>query len=678
MSVVTMKKLTLVAHTKDKRKILKALTGLGTAEICTASSYDNTEKREDSDLRSEIERKLARLTFAFAFLKDTYNVMQKAAKHEEKADDIKELKLNLKRENKLIEYDDMVSEIAENEYDLFETVSLLEDFNSRLTDIKTETARLNNLYDQITDYLSFDIKFSDIKDTQRIAMFLGLIPEGKAQTLQEVLPPSAVFVHHVADKNEAVFIAVNKEDKEETSKLLAAADFARCPFTFESTAQEIADSTQSRVSELVAMREEIYKQAAENFRYDSALKNLYDYYYLELAKQDAIEKTAGTRKAFVLEAWVIANAAQITASKIKEASPTAEVLLTDPVEGEIVPSYVRNNKIVNPFGHNITAMFGAPKYGGLDPNPFVAFFYFLFFGFMLSDAGYGIILAVGCFAYLFIKKPVKNSGSFIKMLGLCGISTVLWGIIFGGWFSIESQYLQANAAGRFLLSLRLIDPLSGSQALIMFGLALGLGVIQLATGFFLSGYSKLKTKPLDGIFNDFSWVVIFIGLGVYLLSMVGLDGAALPGLILLLAGVAMLLLGGAVGKKNPLKMVGGALKNVYGTIGVFSDVLSYARLFGLGLTTGVIGMVINKIGILLIDMIPYAGYLAAILVFVVGHTFNLFINTLGVYVHNSRLQYVEFFGKFYNGEGHAFTPLGAKTKYVYLTDRLETKSNPTK
>lgn len=673
MAVAAMKKLTLVAHAKDKRKILKTLVGLGTAEVAASKDYDKTVKCDDAGLRAEFERKLNRVSFAFSFMKDTHRELNKLSDGE-KAPEIPLEKLNLKRENKLIEYDDMISEVTENEHDLFSIISDLEDYNTRLTDIKTETARLTHQNEQLRDYLDFDIKFSSVKDTQRVAMFLGLIKGGKKEILLEGATQTAVL--KFSGSGDGVFAMCLKEEKEQISKLLIAADFSRCPFTQDFTAKELTDKNNQRINELAEARLDIYKQAASAFKYAYALKVLYDYYFIELAKLDALARTAATSKAFVLEAWVTASAAELTQSKIKEAAPSAEIFVSDPQKGDSVPTYIRSNKFVSPFGINVTAMYGIPKYGELDPNPFVAFFYFLFFGFMLGDAGYGIILSLACFAYLLFRKPVKNSGSFILMFGLCGLSTILWGAIFGGWFSIESQYLQGSAIGRFLLNFKLIDPLSGSQALVMFGMALGLGVIQIAAGFFLSGVTKFRANnKLDAIFNDFSWVVILLGFIVLVFDLLGILKTSVAGIVIALTGLAMLIVGGALGKKNPVKMFIGAFKNVYGGINVFADILSYARLFGLGLTTGVIGMVINKIGALIIDLIPYAGYAIAAVVLLGGHAFNLLINLLGVYVHNCRLQYVEFFGKFYGGEGRAFAPLGSKTKYVYLTDKLETANN---
>ena len=182
---------------------------------------------------------------------------------------------------------------------------------------------------------------------------------------------------------------------------------------------------------------------------------------------------------------------------------------------------------------------------------------------------------------------------------------------------------------------------------------------------------------MKGILSDFGWVVIFLGLlmlfpnvMVYLNAIEGgqewFGVAGTVGTYIALVGGAMVVIGGAWGKKNPVKMVGGALGSVYGAINIVSDLLSYSRLFGLGLTTGVIGLVMNELGMIIVDVIGPAGWVIAVVIFVGGHIFNLAINLLGAYVHDSRLQYIEFFGRFYEGSGHAFRPLGSEMKYTYL------------
>ena len=296
---------------------------------------------------------------------------------------------------------------------------------------------------------------------------------------------------------------------------------------------------------------------------------------------------------------------------------------------------------------------------------------------MLGDVGYGAILTLGCALFLLIKKPVKDSGSFIKMFMLCGFSCIIWGVIFGSYFGLEESAMTTTAFGKMLWSMKKLDSL-GVGSIVIFALALVMGIIQIAVGFVLNGVQKIKDgKVIDGILNDFSWVVIFLGGGIFALSIVvksfnNLQTVKTVGIVVALIGLIMLLAGGAVGKKKILSMFTGAFSNLYGSVNVISDVLSYSRLFGLSLTTGVIALVFNRIGLIVKNMVGGGvfGFMIAIIIWVVGHAFNMGINLLSVYVHNSRLQYVEFFGKFYSGEGHAFAPFGHKTRFTYLDEKL--------
>jgi len=200
----------------------------------------------------------------------------------------------------------------------------------------------------------------------------------------------------------------------------------------------------------------------------------------------------------------------------------------------------------------------------------------------------------------------------------------------------------------------------------MFGLSLALGAVQIATGFVLNGLSKWKANPLDAIFNNFSWVVIFLGIGLVAAAMLAKNAVLKTvGTYVALLGVLFLFLGGTVAKKGFKKVTGG-LGNLYGMINVASDVLSYSRIFGLGLTSGVIALVFNEIASIIAGKGNAVGIIIAALFLIVGHTLNVAINVLGAYVHNSRLQYIEFFSKFYEGGGRAFSPLASKTKYIYL------------
>ncbi len=671
MAVVSMKKMTLVAHKRDRRKIMRVLARLGTAHVTNTADIDGAITPTDIAHREEVSRKLSRINFAFTFLNDIKKAETKFNKDQQKSK-VKELPFSLSKANKMISYDELTN-VVKDEYDIFANIATMEAINSEMIELKGELARLHNSFQQVSDYAGLDIPFNEIKDTARITMLVGLIPQNRLDALLAELPEGTILQKYPNDKTYMVAIIAPIEEKQELLKKLTACEFSRCPYDYQNTPVAVLKDITNQINQAEDRQKAVYLNGHELLTALPQLKLLSDYYTIELSKQDIVESGKETGKAFILDAWVPEAVIASTKDAILSACKEVEMFIADPQEGEDPPTLMANNGLVSPFGENITAMYGLPKYGSMDPNPFVAFFYILFFGFMLSDAGYGLLMTIACFAYILIKKPVKDSGSFIKMFGFCGLSTIVWGAIFGSWFSIDASIMNKSEFGRLLMSFQLINPLDGDQTLVMFGVGLALGVVQIASGFVLSCVQKLKTNPAEGILCDLSWAIILGGGCIYIMDMLLFKAGFVSTIGMVIAGIGLLMLvvGGAVGKRNPIKALIGSLGNLYGFVNVFSDILSYARLFGLGLTTCVIGLVVNEMGGIFIEMFPNAiGFVFAIIVWIGGHVFNIAINTLGVYVHNSRLQYVEFFGKFYEGGGTAFAPLGSQTKYIYLSDSL--------
>lgn len=662
MSIVNMQKMSLVAHSSERAKLLRIFLKSGAVEL--VKSENVTVTNADREKRERTEERKARAAFFLAFMKE-------AAKELARYDKKQAPKIDLKKENRLIsleEYEDVVGSAE----DLNVKIDELETINNKITDLRSEKTKLNGLKDQLNLYknLSFDMK--DRKGTCTCDVLCGLIQTAKKSVFDEKIAPECVTEIAVGDKTSAVAIVTHKSKKDEIKTALVECEFTPCTLNIDVAPSEKIAQIEKRTAEIDEEIKSLFQSTADYLRYVSTMKIAYDNCALEIAKIEVTQNSVRTKKAIAFEGWVPADKTQILEKEITEKCPATVVAFRDPLEEEIPPTLTKNSKFVGAFS-GITDMFGSPNYREKDPNLFVALFYFLIFGIMLGDAAYGLIMAIACFAFVKIKKPVKESGKMIIMFAFCGISTFIWGVLLGGWFGIEL------GEGSFLARIRWFSPLD--EPLKMFMLALGVGVLQLGTGFALAGASKIRsgkrTVVIKGILSDFGWVVIFIGLlclfpniMVYLNAIEG--GKAWHsimgkiGTYTAIVGAVMIVLGGAWGKKNPIKMVGGALGSVYGAINIVSDLLSYSRLFGLGLTTGVIGLVMNKLGMIAVNIIGPAGWIVAIIIFVFGHVFNLAINLLGAYVHDSRLQYIEFFGKFYEGTGRAFKPLGNGLKYTYL------------
>jgi V/A-type H+-transporting ATPase subunit I len=668
MAIVNMKRLALVGLSAEREKILKTLHRLGCVELSTAEKSDNTHTFTDAALIDKLETKLNRINFYFSFLKEMkVQALKLSSKYEKLYDGKKPQIAQITGDKAVItralaDYTpakkpfviglpsiayDAFDSIIEKEEELFEMISKAEALNSELIDIKSDSIRLISLMEQLAPYAEVDAKFSSIKDSAHVTFMLGLIPSNKLTVIDGIIEafPDAEIIYFTDNKFSVVFVAAPLSMKEDILNRLTEADYTPSSFKYDINAKEKLAELEREKFVLEVNKERIVLEATGLEIGMSDIKTLYDYYLLELKKAEADESFRFTESSFTLEGWFPGEIEEkLTAILNKDF--TVYIEIREAREEEAVPTLNRNNKFVTPY-QDITNMYSVPNYREIDPNPIMAIFYFIFFGIMVSDAGYGLILTAVTLVLLKILKPKHGSGNLLFIICMGGISTFVWGVMFGGWFGVTWHPL-------------LFDPIN--SAIPMLGLCLGLGVVHIMFGMGIKAVALFKEKKyLDAICNVFGWYALFIGLGLLVLP-----ATKTFGMIIALIGFAGVLIGGGIGKKGILKKIVGGFANIYGITGYMSDILSYSRLFGLGLATGVVGLVFNQLAELVSDMVPYVGIVFAIVILIIGHTFNKAINTLGAYVHNSRLQYIEFFSKFYTGAGHQFVPFGSKTKYVYI------------
>ena len=326
--------------------------------------------------------------------------------------------------------------------------------------------------------------------------------------------------------------------------------------------------------------------------------------------------------------------------------------------------------------------YGLPHRHEMDPTAIMSFFYVFLFGLMLSDAAYGLIITAVCF--FLIKKLPRMSRSLnkaIRMFLYCGVSTLFWGVMFGGYFGDVVTVVAKTFFGQDVTIPALwFVPLNDPMKLLIYSMLFG--VIHLFTGLALKGYMLLKDRKVLDFFCDVVlWFMLLIGLLILLIpsdifasiaqqQFIFPEWLNITGQVLSIAGaLGILLMSGRRSKNFGLRLALGAY-DLYNITGWLSDVLSYSRLLALGLATGVIASVVNQMGSMLGG--GFAGALLFIVAFVVGHTFNMAINILGAYVHTNRLQFVEFFGKFYEGGGRPFHPFQAETKYIDIEEETKT------
>ena len=320
-----------------------------------------------------------------------------------------------------------------------------------------------------------------------------------------------------------------------------------------------------------------------------------------------------------------------------------------------------------------------PKRYEFDPTGIMAIFYYIFFGMMFSDAGYGLVMTIACAVVLRkFKNMEEGLRKSVKMFFFCGISTTFWGAMYGSFFGDAITVIGRtffNADWKF--PALWFDPIQGTNSMTLLMYCFLFGIIHIFVGLGISGYMSIKNgKPLDAVYDVLSWYLLVGGGILALLSMdmlKSMTGFTLPPVFLTIGGVcaligALIILFFSGRGSKPVKRLLKGIYGVYGVTGYLSDILSYSRLLALGLATGVIAQVFNQIGSMFgggLGVIPF------IIVFLIGHTLNIGINALGAYVHTNRLQFVEFFGKFYEGGGEKFAPFKINTKHYNIKEDIK-------
>jgi V/A-type H+-transporting ATPase subunit I len=340
------------------------------------------------------------------------------------------------------------------------------------------------------------------------------------------------------------------------------------------------------------------------------------------------------------------------------------------------PVEIKNNSFVAPF-EAVTRIYGLPMSKEVDPTGFLAIFFITYFGLCLTDAGYGLMLFVmTAAALIFLDSPVETR-KLVKLLMYGGISTIILGVLFGGYFGMDASELPAwltytkeiNGVETSYFIGQLLNPLK--EPLIVLGICFLLGYIQMIVGKIIDGYWKIKQGSLvDGLCDGYLWAYALLSIGFFTFVKIVPSSALITniGTYSFYIALVLLILTQGRDKANIIGKFSGGVLSLYGFIGYVSDILSYSRLLALGLATGIIAASVNLIAGIIGGMIPFVGPIIMIVILVFGHIFNLALNALGSFIHSGRLQFVEFFGKFMEGGGTQFKPFQKQHKYVTIAE----------
>ena len=543
--------------------------------------------------------------------------------------------------------------------------------SARLADIDRETARLENLVTDLTPWQELSLPISEWRGTEHVHLSTGVVPLAGSVDIRQALREavSDVTIAEVGNigTTEAWVVMAHVSVADEVRAALALTDFAEIGFPglSDSPAEEIArartkleDLDKERVGLEVRIREIVtyYPRAVALVR------------SLETDKDALLIRSSfcATNLAFVISGWVPEHRRVELVGLIESLDPEIDLTFEKPEIGDDVPVELLNSRFVRPF-EVLTDLYGRPGYFAFDPTPLLAPFFFLFFGMCLGDVGYGLMLMGGCWLIktrLDIGVGVKR---FMDLLILGGFASVLWGALTRSYLALQVDRLPG-----FLQYEPLLDP--QADLLLLLGVTVAIGVVHVSIGVALGAYQAWhRGDVIESVSEHLSVLAFFVCLIVALLGFVNVIDQAISGPVLIGGFVGLMLLKGrlldVVFGRAPLSHLAlvplKGFLGMYGMVGYGSDFLSYTRLAALGLASLYVGDAMNRLT-QLSGGIPWFGWLFAALIFVVGHVFNVVINVLGAFVHPTRLMYVEFFGKFYDGGGRAFAPFSLRAKQLVI------------
>lgn len=634
MAIVEMKKMRLVAMKRDRAKILHQIQRLAAVQIIEGDREALKEYAHgDASRFDELQKQVSRLDTAISKLKPY--------------DKTKGGLISLKP----VRTSDDAAQALAAKNDVFELVKRLEEIDRTLNDLRSREAKENAQIAQLGLWEGLDLPLEEIEDTKNTVVRLLNVPEKTLEAFKSALGAFQVapeFRVVSADRDGArALLACHAMDREAYGEAVKTSGATEVQFQgVQGTPALVVDQLQGRIARINEVRAQLARETEALAARIGELKTLRDVYYIEAKQSEASAKFAETESSFLLTAWMPEDDEDKIKKAVERVTASYAVEFEKPSDDEKPPTYMRNKGVVSSF-ETIVNMYSSPDPRGLDPTFIMMPFYACFFGLMLSDAAYGIILGIltGFVAYKLRGKG--GLGAISAVLAVGSIATVFWGGMLGGWFGIED-----------------IHPWIGftpmSEPLKMMGLCLGLGGFQIVIGMLVAMYMKIRRgRPLDALFDHGLWLVLFAGIGLLFVNKI-------LGYVFIGIGAGGILFTAGRSKKGIFGKFAGGFGALYNITGYISDILSYARLFGMGLATGVIAMVFNKVAMMIWGGV--VGTTIAIVILVVGHVFNLGINTLGAYVHACRLQYIEFFGKFYEGGGVLFRPLDATGKYMDFAD----------
>lgn len=652
MAIVKMNKFMLLAFENQKKTLLEKLQSFENVQFLDLSKNESSELNQlksdnASSEISEVEGELSKVKFTIELL-STFS---------EKPNPLKSLKEGKKSFN----------------YDVLEQITNTSHWRDVYNELKQKDNKINMNHNYITKlkanieelkpWENLDTSVESINRLKKSKALLGEIPQGNVDSLRLKLDESTknYYFEVISNigRNSYILIIVHNDEIAGIEQLVKSFNFSKIDVQCDGVPKEVIKEYKKTIESIKAENNFIQESMKEHVNKLEEYKIVYEYYSSLLLRLKTTENFLKSKNIVAIEGYYPKELHNDFESTLKNTLGNDYYLEAEAAEGDDVPIKLKNNKVFESF-ETITSMYSIPKYKEVDPTPLLAPFYIFFFGMMLSDAGYGFLIFIGTLIALTTFNLDDDMRKSVKMFFLLSISTIFWGIMYGSYFGdfikIQPLWMKPDSNVGLLMIVSVV-----------------MGLIQIYVGLGIKAYMQIRDKDYFGAFADVGlWYITLSGSIIWALSgFVDLVSIGVPNLVIsiakyaAIAGMIGIVLTNGRHEKSIGAKLGQGFYSLYGITSYVGDLVSYTRLAALGLATGFIAYAFN----IMVSMVStsWATVIFGIAIFVVGHVFNLFINALGSYVHTSRLQYLEYFGKFYEGGGTAFEPLKYNSKYFKIS-----------
>lgn len=673
MAVAKMQRLAMLIHQSDLENTLDAVQEFGNFQVVSPKKEDLEQYnfKNDKVVAHDIDLKLAELEFAIRLL-SPFAPAKKGLSNKVLGEKV------LALENDVLK--------TSEDFDFQSIVSACNDIEENLNKQKNLLQRINEEYVFLENWKNLNFSLKITRSSQYAQMRIGEVSTRDYEDFAirfSKIPLSHLQVVNSNNAHTYILLVFHQSVNNEMQQLLDLYKFNEASISVSNLAPkeritELKNLEAGAKKEIVELTKNLRVLATKNLQ---QLKLVYDFFLWQKSKQNAKEDLYKSNKVALLEGWVPVAKIELLKKLLNKVTSHAEVVSLNKEKVDTHPIFLDNKSWLAPF-EIVTKIFGLPQSNEIDPTPILAPFFVLFFGFCLSDAGYGLFLVISMF--LVLKLPLDSGmKKMAKLLIYCGFSTIFMGILFGGWLGLMPDQVpeflvKELSGGKKVFIGQMFDPMTDLTAKIM-PLTYGIGIMHLLIGVFLSGYNKIKNGKISEATQTSFFLAVFVIYAIFYYITTKISFFDNWQIILkntLYVFLIVLVWALGYGKKNPfLRILSGLLSVVNQSIGWLSNVLSYSRLFSLGLATGIIANIFNNIALTFADLIMgdsgdpsiiliVIAVFTSIFILLFGHTINFCLNLLGSFIHSARLQFVEFFGQFAEFGGQEFTPFMRKGKYL--------------